>query len=137
MNHITQIDPIENLLRGFFVRPADAEDARKVPSFRMDVREDDEAFHVQAELPGILKEDIHVVVDGGQVSISAEAKRESAEREGSRVLRSERYFGKVSRSFRLAQDVDDSRAAARFKDGVLELTLPKRTVATSRRLSID
>jgi hypothetical protein len=62
--------------------------------------------------------------------------QESEEKDGERVLRSERYFGKVSRSFQLAQDIDDAQAVAKFNDGVLELTLPKRTAASSKRLSI-
>ena len=58
-------------------------------------------------------------------------------KEGQRLLRSERYFGKVSRSFQVAQDIDDAQASARFNDGVLELTLPKRAAASSKRLTID
>ena len=56
---------------------------------------------------------------------------------GERVLRSERYYGEVSRSFQLGQDVDDGRAVAKFSDGVLELTLPKKAVASSKRLAIN
>ena len=57
-------------------------------------------------------------------------------KEGDRVLRSERYFGQVSRSFQLAQDVDEAQALAKFNDGVLELTLPKKAAGTSKRLTI-
>lgn len=95
-----------------------------------------DSYLIHADLPGVKKEDIHVVVDGNQVSISAEVKQEKETKEGERVLRSERYFGKVSRSFQLGQEIDDGKAVAKFTDGVLELTLPKRTETTSKRLSI-
>ncbi len=139
MSNLTRFDPLDELLRGFFVRPMDlktGEAPGATPSIRMDVKEQENAYVVHAELPGVKKEDIHVTVDGNQVSITAEVRQESEEKEGERVLRSERYFGKVSRSFQLAQDIDDAQAVARFNDGVLELTLPKRTVASSKRLAI-
>jgi HSP20 family protein len=91
----------------------------------MDVKEDDNAYLVHAEIPGVKKEDIKVDVDGNMVSISAEVKQEKEEKKGERVIRSERYHGSVARSFRLAHDVDDSKAQAKYTDGVLELTLPK------------
>lgn len=75
-------------------------------------------------------------VEGNQVMITAEVKQEKEVKEGDRVLRSERYYGQVSRSFQLAQDIDDSQAAAKFNDGVLELTLPKKMASASKRLSI-
>lgn len=137
MTHLTRLDPFDDLFRGFFVRPVDVGNQPQTPSIKMDVKEDANAYLVHAELPGVRKEDIHVQVDGNQVSISAEIKQEKEIKEGERVLRSERYFGQVSRSFQLAQDVDDSKAAARFNDGVLELTLPKRTAVASKRLTID
>ena len=84
----------------------------QAPSIKMDVRENPDAFQVHAELPGVKKEDIHVTIDGNLVSISAEVKQEKEVKDGERVLRSERYFGKVSRSFQLAQDIDDSKAVA-------------------------
>ena len=102
----------------------------------MDVTEQPKAFLVHAELPGVKKEDIHVTIEGSQVSISAEVKQEKEVKEGDRVLRSERYFGQVSRSFQLAQDVDEAQALAKFNDGVLELNLPKKAAGTSKRLTI-
>lgn len=137
MNHLTRVDPFDDLFRGFFVRPVDMGNTQQTPSIRMDVKEEADAYRVHAELPGVRKEDIHVTIDGNQVSISAEVKQEKEVKEGERVLRSERYFGKVSRSFQLAQDIDDAKAAARFNDGVLELMLPKRAATASKRLAID
>ncbi len=138
MANITRIDPFDDLFRGFFVRPMDFNGApAQTPSIKMDVQEQGESYLVHAELPGVKKEDIHVVVEGNLVSISAEVKQEKETKEGHRVLRSERYFGKVSRSFQLEQDLDDTQASAKFNDGVLELTLPKRIASPSKRLTIS
>jgi HSP20 family protein len=138
MANITRFDPLDDLFRGFFVRPVDFNgNAAQPPSIKMDVKEQENGYLVHAELPGVKKEDIHVVVDGNQVSISAEVKQEKDVKEGERVLRSERYYGKVSRSFQLGQDIDDAQAVAKFKDGVLELTLPKRTTNPTKRLNIS
>ena len=139
MANITRIDPFDDLFRGFFVRPVDynGQTQPQTPAIKMDVKEQGDAYLVHADLPGVKKEDIHVVVDGNQVSISGEVKQEQEVREGERLLRSERYYGKVSRSFQLEQDLDDERAVARFSDGVLELTLPKRIASPSKRLTIE
>lgn len=138
MANITRVDPFDDLFRGFFVRPVDFNgQPQQAPSIKMDVREQGDAYLVHAELPGVKKEDIHVVVDGNQVSISAEVRQEKEVKEGERTLRSERYFGKVSRSFQLQQDLDDTHSIARFADGVLELTLPKRIASPSKRLTIE
>lgn len=137
MANITRIDPFDDLFRGFFVRPVDFDSApAQPPSIKIDVREQGDSYLVHADLPGVKKEDIHVIVDSNQVSISAEVKQEKDVKDGEQVLRSERYFGKVSRSFQLGQEIDDGKAVAKFNDGVLELTLPKRTETTSKRLSI-
>ena len=105
--------------------------------FRVDVRDEGDNYLLEAELPGIAKEDIHVNIDGQLVSISAERKQEKEIKEGERVLRTERYFGKVSRSFQLGQEVDESRASAKFADGVLNLTLPKKAQTQAKRLNIE
>jgi acetylglutamate kinase len=139
MANITRFDPLDDLFRGFFVRPVDLNTPGQQvpPSIKMDVKEQGDDYLVHAELPGVKKEDIHVVVDGNQVSISAEVKQEKEVKEGERVLRSERYFGKVSRSFQLGQEIDDAKATAKFNEGVLELTLPKRVASPNKRLATE
>ena len=138
MANITRLDPLDDLFRGFFVRPVDFNGTtQQPPTIKMDVKEQGDNYLVHAELPGVNKEDIHVVVDGNQVSISAEIKQEKEVREGERVLRSERYFGKVSRSFQMGQEIDDAKAAAKFNEGVLELTLPKRAASPNKRLTVE
>ncbi len=140
MASITRYRPFDELFdelsKGFFVRPFAAPGE---PELRMkiEVKEGDKAYTVRAEIPGVNKEDIQIDVTGGQVSISAEVKKEKEEKQGERVLHSERYYGMLSRSFTLPADVDSQTAKAEYKDGVLELTLPKKASAQSRRLPIS
>jgi HSP20 family protein len=131
--------PLDDFLRGFFVRPVDIgnSNAAETPQVRVDVKENPDGYEVHAELPGIRKEDIHVHIDGPVVSISAERKLNKDIKEGERVLRTERYYGKVSRSFQLGQDIDEAKANAKFVDGVLELSLPKKVESQATRLVIE
>ena len=137
MSNLIRRDPLDDLFRGFFVRPVEMGPQADAPSVKMDVREQEKNYLVHAEIPGVKKEDIHVAIDGAVVSISAERREEKDVKQGERVLRTERYFGKVSRSFQLAQEVDEARVTARYADGVLELALPKKTAAQARRITIQ
>lgn len=137
MSNITRHDPLDDFFRGFFVRPVDFSGPTEAPALKVDVKEQGKQYVLHAELPGIRKEDIHVHIDGSVVSISAERKQEKEVKEGERVLRTERYFGKVSRSFQLGQDIDETGASGKFTDGVLELTLPKRSAVQAKRLVIE
>jgi len=129
-------DAFDDLFRGFFMRPVRFEGQPEV-QIKIDVSEDDKAYTVHAEIPGVKKEDIHVTIDGNQVAISAEVKNEKEVKEGEKVLRSERYYGKVSRAFTLGQDVDEASAQAKYDNGVLELRLPKQVAAKAKRLTIE
>lgn len=138
MSNLTRYDPLDDLFRGFFVRPVGyGVESNELPSVKIDVKTQDNGYLVHAELPGVKKEDIHVNIDGSVVSISAERKQEKEVKEGERVLRTERYFGKVARSFDLGTDIDEAAAVAKYTDGVLELTLPKKTAAPNKRLQIQ
>lgn len=138
MSNLTRYDPLDDLFRGFFVRPVGyGGESNELPSVKIDVKTQDNGYLVHAELPGIKKEDIHVNIDGSVVSISAERKQEKEVKEGERILRTERYFGKVARSFDLGTDIDEAAAVAKYTDGVLELTLPKKTAAPNKRLQIQ
>ena len=128
-------DAFDDLFRGFFMRPVRF-DAPQAAQVKIDVSEDDNGYVVHAEIPGVKKEDIKVSVEGNQVAISAEVKKEKEVKEGEKVLRSERYFGQVSRVFTLANDVDDASAEAAYDNGVLTLKLPKRAASSSRNLTI-
>lgn len=137
MSNLTRYDPLDDFFRGFLVRPVEYGAGAEAPSIKVDVKEQDKQFVIHAELPGVKKEDIHVHVDGSVVSISAERRQEKEVKEGERVLRTERSFGKVSRSFQLGHELDEGGANAKFADGVLELTLPKKAAAQARRVVIS
>jgi HSP20 family protein len=107
------------------------------PMMRMDVTQNESGYVVKAELPGVAKEDIAVSVDAGEVSISAEVKREKETKEGDKVLRTERYYGSVARAFTLPTDVDSAKAEAKFDNGVLTLTLPKAEGVKNRTLAVQ
>lgn len=136
---LARTDPfgdIDDLFKGFFMRPVLFEGQQQM-QIKMDVKEDDNAYTVHADIPGVKKEDIHVSIEGNQVSISAETKTEKEEKKGEKVLRSERYYGKVALSFTLAHDVDEAKAQAKYTDGVLELTLPKKPATAGKKLAIQ
>ena len=141
MLNITRFNPLEdafeNLFRGVPVWLPSPETRATAPTqFRMDVSENDKEYQVLADLPGVKKEDISITISGNQVSVSAEVKHEKDVEKGETMLRGERYFGKIQRAFALGQEVDQATAQAKYNDGVLELTLPKKLVAAAKRLQV-
>jgi HSP20 family protein len=125
----------EDLVRSFF-KPV-RESRETAAPIKVDVTEKPEAFVVRAEVPGVAKDDIHVTIEGNQVTISAEVKRETEQKEGERVLRSERYYGAVYRSFVLPVELDEATSQAKYENGVLELTLAKKAQVAGRKLTIQ
>jgi len=141
MANLTRYDPLgelfDDFFKGYFVRPVLSEGRDATPRLKVEVAEQEGAFKVLAEIPGVKKDDIQVTIDGDQVSISAEAKQEQDVKDGERVVHSERYYGKVSRTFRLGYEVDEAKAQAKYTDGVLELVLPKKANTSHRQLTIQ
>ena len=149
MNNITRYNPFNELVRfdpfldmddvfsKMMMRPVLREGLEIEPQIKMDVKEADDQYLIKAEIPGVKKDDIHVTVEGNRVSISAEVKKEKEEKEGERVIRSERSYGMASRSFSLADEVEQSKVQAKYTDGVLELTLPKKPGSTRKEISIS
>ena len=130
-------DTFESALRRFF-SPVQLDINPQAIQMRLDVSEKKDAYVVKADLPGVKKEDINVRVDGNIVQIDAEVKQEKETRgDDDKVLRSERYYGSVSRTFSLSQDVDDAKALAKYADGVLTLELPKKATAASRKVTVQ
>ena len=141
MANITRYDPfnelVDDLFKGFFVRPLAFDTRAELPRMKLEVAEKNGTYLVTAELPGVKKEDINVTVDGAQVTLAAEVRREKEATESDRVLHSERAFGKVSRTFTLPQELDETKVEAKFRDGVLELALPKKAAAERKRVTIQ
>lgn len=144
MANITRYNPFEEFFndfgKGFFVRPI-AFPAETELSMKIDVSEDDKSFTVKADIPGVKKEDIQVDIDGGQVSLRAEARKqtdsEKQTKKDEKVVYSERSYGMVSRSFTLPVDVDAKDAKAEYKDGVLSLSLPKKSNGSAKRVAVS
>lgn len=122
---------------GFFIKPLHGDSLPAASQIKIDVKESDTAYTVHAEVPGVNKEDIHVSIDGGVVTLRAEVKQHDSEASGEKVLRSERYYGSVARSFQLPQEVDQAGAKAKYENGVLLLTLPKKQASGAQRLNIE
>lgn len=138
-NELMRVDPFndfDNLFKGFMVRPV-FQGAAATPQMKLEVSEDDQAYTVKAEIPGVKKEDIHISVDGNLVSISAEVKKETEKKEGKKVVHSERYYGQVSRSFTLSKEVEQGAAKAKYTDGVLEAVLPKKKGAAATQIAVS
>ena len=131
-------DFFRDVAPGFYVKPLHGDPLPTPAQIKVDVRETDQAYTVQAEVPGVTKEDIHVSLDGAVVTLRAEVKQQDAQTRDEKVLRTERYFGAVSRSFQLPQDIDQGAAKAKYDNGILTLTLPKKLAGSgSQRLAID
>jgi len=141
MLNITRFNPLEdtfdNLLRGLPVWIPTPERRASAPAqFRMDVTENDKEYQVLAELPGVKKEEISITINGNEVAVSAEVKHEKLVKNGDTVLCAERFYGAIKREFSLGQEVDEASAQAKYDNGVLELTLPKKAVAAAKRLAV-
>ena len=129
-------DQFDHLVRSLFT-PVSVTTQDVVLPIKMDISESETAYVVRAEVPGVKKEDIKVEIEGADVSISAETKGEKDANTGERVLRSERYSGKVSRRFTLSQEVEDNAATAKYENGVLELILPKKATTKAKLLAVN
>ncbi|EFK95566.1 heat shock protein Hsp20 [sediment metagenome] len=130
-------DPFESMFKRFMA-PLRMEMENGSLDMRLDVTEIDGTYKVRADIPGVKKEDINVRIDGNVIQIGAEARKqkETKEKDG-KVLRSERWEGAVSRTFSVAQDVDETKATAKYEDGVLTLELPKKAGSSSKQLQIQ
>ncbi len=140
MQNLISYDPrtdtgFDELFRGFF-KPVRLEGAPTPVTIKMDVIETENGYVVHTEMPGVKKEDIDVAIEGNLVTITAEVKREWEKKEGDRLLRSERYFGNIYRSFTLPAELDESACEAKYDNGVLELKLVKKAAAPGKRLAI-
>lgn len=132
-------DPFDDLYRGFFMRPINwgLRALESQTGFRVDVVENDNEYRVQAEIPGVRKEDIQITINGDRVAISAEVKREKdVKNDDGNVIYAEREYGDLYRAFTLGKEVDETRAQAKYTDGVLVLTLPKSDAASATRKRI-
>lgn len=140
MTNLVTYDPftdtgLDELFRGFFA-PVRVEGARTPMMIKMDVTETADGYMIHAEMPGMKKEDIDVKIEGSQVTITAETKREWEKKDGDRVLRSERYFGNIYRSFTLPAELNEALSEAKYDKGVLELKLVRKAAVVGKKLPV-
>ena len=130
---------VENMFQDFLAPLAQGgrrlEEGLAMP--RLDVSETEKSFEVQAELPGVKKEDVKVAIDGQRVTIEGECQQANEQRQGEQVVYSERSTRRYQRSFTLPSEVEDAGAEAKLEDGVLRLSLPKRQGGAAKRLTIQ
>lgn len=127
---------MDDLFNHFLFQPVTGLADRKGLTIRTDVEEDGKAFRVKAEIPGVKKEDIEVKINGNQLFIRAEVKQAREDKKDNKVVRSERFYGEVNRSFSFDEDIDATGAEAKYEDGVLTLTLPKAKDSRLKQLKI-
>ena len=128
---------LESALRRFF-SPSMLESESPALRMPVDVAERDGIYEIKADLPGIKKESINVRIDGNVVQIDAQGTqdKESAPPK-QRMLRRERYLGNITRTFSMAEDIDDTKVQAKYADGVLTLELPKKASSAIRKIAIQ
>jgi HSP20 family protein len=132
-------DDVNRLFKGFGVgltKRGDEESQFGVWAPLVDVKEDGEAVTINAELPGMKREDVKLSVNEGVLTIKGERKFEDEKKKGN-YHRIERYYGTFSRSFTLPSSVDSGKIRATMKDGLLEVYLPKSETAKPKEITID
>lgn len=135
---ISRLTPLRALDDWFHdMTPRSLRELTAEPMIGLDIAESEQAYTVRAEIPGVKKDDIKVEVQGNRVTIAAESRRETEQKEGERVVRSELFYGQQHRSFTLDHDIDESKASAKYVDGVLELNLPKKAGGNASKLQIS
>jgi len=141
--YATHSDRLDDLFAGFLRPIQDSARAVSQP-IRIDVSEDANSYKVAASLAGVKKEDIHVSVDQNEVTISAEVKREAGsttpvegQENSERLIHSERFYGKTTRVFSVAQEIDENNIQAKYADGILSLVLPKKAPVSAKRVNIE
>jgi len=128
---------VEAYLRGFEPRVVWAGHEGGALDIRLDLSEDEVAYHVKADIPGVDRNDIDLRVDGNTIHIAAEVKRGPAPKPGEKEIYSERFCGLASRTFSLPGRVDETKVTAHYENGVLTLTLPKKSEGQTRKIAID
>ena len=101
-----------------------------------DIYIEDGKYHVEMDLLGYNKEDIHLEAHKGSIIITAKKETKEEEKEGKKYVRRERTFGRVERSFYLG-DIDDENISAEFKDGILKVTIPTKAEPDKKSITIE
>jgi len=142
MVSITRYHPIDEAFQQLFRdsfpvwMPVSGKRTPEATQFRIDVSENDKQYQVLADMPGVKKEEISVTINGNEVIVSAEVKHEKDVKNGITMLRAERYYGKIQRELAFSEEIDEAKAEAKYNDGVLELTLPKKAGVAAKKVPV-
>ena len=128
---------VEAYLRGFEPRIVWAGHNGETFDIRLDLSEDGDAYYVKADIPGVDRNDIDLRIDGNTIHVAAEIKHGPAIGKNEKEIYSERFCGLASRTLSVPELVDEAKVAARYENGVLMLTLPKKSQGQTRRITID
>lgn len=140
-----QIQPRKTVLDEFFrdfpfgysMRPLHGDPLPLPSQIKVEIKDNPDSLTVEAEVPGVNRDDIDVTIDGNRLTIRAEIRQYDADTEQEKVLHSERYYGSVQRSFTLPSDIQTDSAKADYRDGVLVLTLPKIKPGSAKRIPVN
>ena len=130
---LIRYSPIDDLFRTFANLGEPMSRDEYMPAVH--IVELERSYEIAIDLPGVAREDIHVAVNDGILSVNGE--RKVAEAEGARVHRSERTLGKFNRTFRLPENADAAQISARSDNGVLKLSISKQEKAVPRRIEVQ
>lgn len=133
---LTRLDPFESMVRDLV--PTGLRSMMRTweePAIPVEVQEQDNAYLMTAELPGVKKEDIDISITGNQVTISAETRQEKLA-EDAREWCNERVYGKFTRTIQLPLEIEEQGADASYADGLLHLTLPKKASSVAKKLEV-
>ncbi|MGV3655491.1 MAG: Hsp20/alpha crystallin family protein [Noviherbaspirillum sp.] len=139
-SNMARFDPFrgfDDLFSDFPMAPAWSRSQEMDSLIKMDISESDTDYRVSAEMPGVRKEDIKIDIDGGTVTIRAEVKQEREEKQGENTVRSERFYGQQFRSFTVPQAIDESQVQAKYQDGILTLTIPKKSGGSAKQVTVQ
>lgn len=136
-----ELEDVSNSLNRFFGRSAARTEANRemlavadwMPS--VDISETDAAYLIKAEIPDVKKEDVKVTIQDGMLTIQGERKLDKEEK-GKKFHRIERSYGSFVRSFQVPDDADETAVKAEFKDGMINVTLPKSAKAKAKAINV-
>ncbi len=108
----------------------------KIKDIKFEVKEKDNQYLVHFDLPGVKKEEVSIEVEDNVLKVSVERKQDFDE-QNEKIIHSERYYGKMERLLRFNEFLDSENISASYKDGVLNLILPKKVQSKSKKISVD
>jgi len=130
---------LDSLFDNFFAPTAWKSEQNQFFAPKVDIKDNKDHYLISAELPGVKKEDIHISLQQGVLTLEAEVKQEDKEEKDGKIIRQERRYGRIQRSFTVGNTVHESDISASFTDGILSIKAPKKAEPEqqSRKIQIS